>query len=732
MKRLFTTAGLGVLVLAAFIFYTQPAAATDVTPVIVAGNPSCADLGYDFGYKPSPEPPPSGTYVFPDGFNTVEISSDGTYFDWESTLSLDAVIVKGGSQSYVYYYDPEETSDTGLHSPDNASGSPANISHIEFCYDYEVDVSKTAVTSYDRTYKWDITKTPDGSYTGFAGDSFVHEYTITVDRTGYDDSKWAVAGEITIQNNTPLNATLESVTDAVSGGIAPTVSCGVSFPYALAAGETLVCSYGPTDLPDGTDRTNTATVETSGQVGGDEDTVDVLFGDPTNEYNATINVTDDNGTAADAGDDRKFGPASDDASFTYSKLFECPTSSDAYSSNQSYSESVVNTAEIDETGDSDTATVDLTCYQLHVAKDANTSYTTAWEWTIVKSADETALVLANDQIFDVNYTVELDASSADSDWAVSGNITISNPNPSSAAELTAVSDLITPGDIAATVSCPSLTVPAGGTLYCTYDPTSLPDGTDRSNTATATLQNYAYDKDGVGTKDGTIDFSGETAVDFSSADVSVIDECVEVTDTNFAAPLGTVCSDQVPATFNYTLSFGQNPDADVVLECGDNTHVNTATFTTNDTETTDDDSQTVTATVTCDNSCTLTQGYWKTHSSYGPAPYDDAWGVLADGADTAFFLSGQSYYEVLWTPPAGNAYYILAHQYIAAELNMLNGSSVTPEVQAAFDDATALLSAYTPDQVGALKGKQKKAWSDLAAVLDAYNNGYIGPGHCSE
>jgi len=73
--------------------------------------------------------------------------------------------------------------------------------------------------------------------------------------------------------------------------------------------------------------------------------------------------------------------------------------------------------------------------------------------------------------------------------------------------------------------------------------------------------------------------------------------------------------------------------------------------------------------------CTLTPGYWKTHSAYGPAPYDPTWALI--GEDTPFFLSGISYYEALWTEPkGGNAYYILAPAYIAARLNVLNGASI--------------------------------------------------------
>jgi hypothetical protein len=127
----------------------------------------------------------------------------------------------------------------------------------------------------------------------------------------------------------------------------------------------------------------------------------------------------------------------------------------------------------------------------------------------------------------------------------------------------------------------------------------------------------------------------------------------------------------------------------------------------------------------------LTQGYWKTHSIYGPAPYDDTWALI--GEDTIFFLSGKSNYQVLWTAPAGNAYYILAHQYIAAKLNFLNGADPT-DAQAAFDAATTLFNTYTPAQIGALKGNNatRKLFLSLATTLDKYNNGLIGPGHCSE
>lgn len=131
--------------------------------------------------------------------------------------------------------------------------------------------------------------------------------------------------------------------------------------------------------------------------------------------------------------------------------------------------------------------------------------------------------------------------------------------------------------------------------------------------------------------------------------------------------------------------------------------------------------------------CTLTLGYWKTHSEFGPAPYDATWAQLPSGASTGFFLSGQTWFQVFNTTPSGNAYYILAHQYMAAVLNGLNGASAPAAVTQAIASATALFNTYTPAQIGALKGNQapRPAFISLAETLDDYNNGLIGPGHCN-
>ncbi|MGO4775038.1 hypothetical protein AB4084_05875, partial [Lysobacter sp. 2RAB21] len=125
--------------------------------------------------------------------------------------------------------------------------------------------------------------------------------------------------------------------------------------------------------------------------------------------------------------------------------------------------------------------------------------------------------------------------------------------------------------------------------------------------------------------------------------------------------------------------------------------------------------------------CTYTLGYWKTHSKYGPAPYDATWAAI--GENTLFFSSGQTWYAVFWTPPkGGNAYYILAHQYMAARLNVESGTTAPTQVSSAIAQATAW---FTGRSSAAPKGPARDTAINLAGILGSYNEGTTGPGHCS-
>jgi hypothetical protein len=476
---------LGMLAIPALAEASAPVSGNGIVPEFVDGNPTCEGLGFDYGFRSN-----TGASAEIEMYgHTFTVTSDGVYFDWTATKPVDGVIAKGGPNANLYRYDPTALADTGLASPINEStGEPYGLSHVDFCFYYRLDVSKTAVPSYTRTWDWTIDKVGDQTeLTLMPGQQFLVNYEVTVDAT-YVDSDWAVAGDIVVHNPEAAAATVTSVADLVIPYSVGFVSCPVTLPYLLPAGETLTCSYSA-DLPDAASRLNTATVAYRFGLGTPRTgiaTADVIFGDPTLE----------------------------------------------------------------------------------------------------------------------------------------------------------------------------------------------------------------------------------------------IDECLEVTDDQFG-PLGQVCADEAPRTFDYSMYVGY----DECLEEGAYEFVNTATGTTNDTETVISDSWTVLVEVPCEGGCTLTPGYWKTHSKYGPAPYDETWALL--GEDTAFFLSGQSYYEVLWTNPSGgNAYYILAHPYIAAKLNLLNGAASTPEVAEALAFAEDFFSTYSPTQKLSKSVREQAIY--YADILDQYNNGYLGPGHCSE
>ena len=132
--------------------------------------------------------------------------------------------------------------------------------------------------------------------------------------------------------------------------------------------------------------------------------------------------------------------------------------------------------------------------------------------------------------------------------------------------------------------------------------------------------------------------------------------------------------------------------------------------------------------------CTLTQGYWKTHSECkknGNGPKrDNTWDYI--GEDSIFFKSDQSYCDVFATQPSNKngKYYILAHQYIATELNLYNNADPT-DITEVFKESTAFLEKYTPEDVRTNKDLQNKAVK-LGGKLDEYNNGKTGPGHCDD
>lgn len=125
--------------------------------------------------------------------------------------------------------------------------------------------------------------------------------------------------------------------------------------------------------------------------------------------------------------------------------------------------------------------------------------------------------------------------------------------------------------------------------------------------------------------------------------------------------------------------------------------------------------------------CTLSQGYWKNHPENWPSD------VLENGLTlgTVNYTQAQLL-RILDQPVEGNGLISLAHQLIAAKLNVNNGASC----QVA-DNAIALADALIGNLVVPPVGKDSLApreTSDLTAKLELFNTGNLTgcPGHCED
>lgn len=122
--------------------------------------------------------------------------------------------------------------------------------------------------------------------------------------------------------------------------------------------------------------------------------------------------------------------------------------------------------------------------------------------------------------------------------------------------------------------------------------------------------------------------------------------------------------------------------------------------------------------VTAQADCSLTQGFWKNHEEVWPVE------ELILGATT---YTKPQLLAILRTPSRGDATYILIHQLIAARLNIANGADPT----AIADTLTAADAWLAANPLGTNPtGAARQDGVALAALLDDYNNGVTGPGHC--
>ncbi|HLM50877.1 MAG TPA: hypothetical protein VK279_10045, partial [Solirubrobacteraceae bacterium] len=311
----------------AWAFTSVASAATDeagatsdgnIIPELVAGNPTCEDLGYAYGYKPQ-NPNGGGDWTTgsgswgPDadtGGYTFGLSGDGTYVDWTSTPDFTgAVVVKGSNAADSYVYEVAVGGDTGLTAPVNSSGDFAGISHVQFCWDDNpppsadpLTVEKTATPSFDKKYVWTIDKKVDKTTVKQIGGSATFNYTVSVGHDGGTDGNWKVDGKITVANPNADDVTGVDVTDAIDNGGTCVVTDGTDVTVPGSGNKVLDYSCDYAAEPSPAAGTNTATVAWEDQTlsgggflakGSDTGTASFDFGA------ATPNLIDDSVTVTD-------------------------------------------------------------------------------------------------------------------------------------------------------------------------------------------------------------------------------------------------------------------------------------------------------------------------------------------------------------------------------------------------------------------------------------------------
>jgi hypothetical protein len=122
---------------------------------------------------------------------------------------------------------------------------------------------------------------------------------------------------------------------------------------------------------------------------------------------------------------------------------------------------------------------------------------------------------------------------------------------------------------------------------------------------------------------------------------------------------------------------------------------------------------------TANTNCTYTQGYWKNHPG--------AWPVNSLTLGTVVYTKAQLL-DILDESVNGNGLVSLAHQLIAAKLNIAQGADPSA-ASACISAADLLIGGLVCPPVGA--GYLDPADTDaLTQCLDDYNNGVTGPGHC--
>lgn len=415
------------------------------------------------------------------------------------------------------------TNDASYKEADGGTGTASE--DVTLCLGADLSVTKNVLSSFDRTYLWDVEKvrTGSGPYTADpeTGEVAV-EYEVTVqprttdDGTGYRDSGWAMIGTITVENPNDWQAVGATVADAadIGGGAVCSVTSGTlpdgttiadrgpeaGFQTTIPAGQAAELAYVCTfeSQPDYTG-TNTATVTwdaagASTTSGTDAYRAPVTLGTwGQTPVNNTVVVTDDFHT---------FDPA---WTVTWSRGME--PQSRTYTRTWTVDEpgtcrEFTNTATISAAGEDTGPALDSDADRLKacrqappkISKEVEATFDRTYLWDIDKELaegqeDTVETGTASTSAVDYDVVVTSDGYT-DSNFVLGGTITVSNPNTYDGGDIRGtVTDTIDIDGLACSVDGGGRFDVAPGAM-ATLDYTCTTDGATASttgrNTATAT------------------------------------------------------------------------------------------------------------------------------------------------------------------------------------------------------------------------------------------------------
>lgn len=373
----------------------------------------------------------------------------------------------------------------------------------------DLTVKKTATTSYDRDYDWTITKGVDGESKKYDADGTASfDYDVVVTPGAPQDSDFKVQGVITVSNPNTAAFAGVSLTDKLDGEACTITNLdGSAFtqPFSIPAGGTVEVKY-VCDLPDGSsDAAGTNEATATWQAGDYYGTDGSASGAAGYDFaDAKVTTTDETVTVTDNQFDLSELPGGNQV--TAPAIGSFPYSIEYTSTDTGACKSFKNVASITDDGQpkTDDATVEI-CKgaDLAVSKNVIASLTRTYAWDIVKDRQGESKVYVDPKTgkATVNYSVVLSAGMGnDSEWLMTGTITVQNPNDWTVS-LTGVTDVYP------TMSCSLVPAPAGADLVIPADGSqdydyactsqTKPDY-DGTNTATA-----AWNATAAGTPKGS-------------------------------------------------------------------------------------------------------------------------------------------------------------------------------------------------------------------------------------